>query len=298
MPLGCQGPTGGVVPGRRALAPWTRAGSPGTDGEDPQDAPRQVRSGRDAHFRKARSGEPQPMPSETRPAGAASARHSTVSALRARAPGAGRPLSCEREAGSGARARPLAMPLRAGPCGAETAPGPEETRLPLLWLDACPPGAGAVSMASAPRVPEARAPGAPEETQLFSAARAGPGPRRVGEAGSRSLPANGHVPAKPPSQDGNKSPGSQRPKVVELQSPGARLPPGRRRLPRTLGRTRLLGPGPSRNRRRGHSRALRPGSDSGPASRPGQPSPRARASPSGRVLAPPPPPRGLLRRPR
>ena len=57
--------------------------------------------------------------------------------------------------------------------------------------------------------------------------------------------------------------------------------------PRTLGRTRLLGPGPSRNRRRGHSRALRPGSDSGPASRPSQPSPGARASPSGRVLAPP-----------
>lgn len=63
------------------------------------------------------------------------------------------------------------------------------------------------------------------------------------------------------------------------------------------GRTRLLGPGPSRNRRRGHSRALRLGSGSGPASRPGQPSPRARASPSGRVLAPAPA-RGLLRRPR
>ncbi|XP_059755627.1 myosin-13-like [Balaenoptera ricei] len=57
------------------------------------------------------------------PACTASARHSTVSALRARAPGAGRPLSCEREAGSGAPARPLAMPRCAGPCGAETAPG-------------------------------------------------------------------------------------------------------------------------------------------------------------------------------
>ncbi|KAM9085397.1 voltage-dependent calcium channel gamma-like subunit isoform 2-T2 [Megaptera novaeangliae] len=95
-----------------------------------------------------------------------------------------------------------------------------------------------------------------------------------------------HLIYRPWLRDGNKSPGSQRPKVVELQSPGARRPPGRRRLPRTLRRTRLLGPGPSRNRRRGHSRALRPGSDSGPASRPGQPSPRARASPSGRVLAP------------
>ncbi|TKC46878.1 hypothetical protein EI555_006746 [Monodon monoceros] len=42
-------------------------------------------------------------------------------------------------------------------------------------LDACPPGAAAVSMASAPRVPEAKAPVGPEETQLFSAARAEPG---------------------------------------------------------------------------------------------------------------------------
>ena len=63
------------------------------------------------------------MPSKTRPAGAASARHSTISALRARAPGAGRLLSCELERGSGAPERPLAMPQRAGPCGAETAPG-------------------------------------------------------------------------------------------------------------------------------------------------------------------------------
>ena len=129
MPLGCQGPTGAVVPDRRALAPRNRAGSPGADGEEPRGrpVPGALRPGRplpgEARGPPARSGEPQPMPSETRPAGAASARHSTVSALRPRASGAGRPASCEREAGSGAPARPLAMPRRAGPCGAETAPG-------------------------------------------------------------------------------------------------------------------------------------------------------------------------------
>ena len=100
MPLGCQGPTGGVVPGRRALAPWTRVGSLGADGEKPRGrpAPGALWPGRplpgEARGPPARSAEPQPMPSETRPAGAASARHSTVSALRARAPGARRLLSC------------------------------------------------------------------------------------------------------------------------------------------------------------------------------------------------------------
>lgn len=52
-----------------------------------------------------------------------------------------------------------------------------------------------------------------------------------------------HLIYRPWLRDGNKSPGSQRPTVVELQSPGARLPSGRRRLPRTLGRTRRGGPG-------------------------------------------------------
>lgn len=40
-----------------------------------------------------------------------------------------------------------------------------------------------------------------------------------------------HLIYRPWLRDGNKSPGSQRPTVVELQSPGARLPSGRRRLP-------------------------------------------------------------------
>ena len=101
----------------------------GADGQEPRGrpVPGALRPGRplpgEARGPPARSGEPQPMPSETRPAGAASAQHSTVSALRAPAPGAGRPLSCQREAGSGAPPRPLAMPWRAGPWGAETAPG-------------------------------------------------------------------------------------------------------------------------------------------------------------------------------
>ena len=39
MPLGCQGPTGGVVPSHCALAPWTRGGSPGADGKEPRERP-------------------------------------------------------------------------------------------------------------------------------------------------------------------------------------------------------------------------------------------------------------------
>ncbi|XP_068390413.1 myosin-13-like [Eschrichtius robustus] len=101
-----RGPTGGVVPGRRALAPWTRAGSPGTDGEDPQDDPRQVRSGQDAHFRERRADhrraqvsrsqcQERPAPPVPRPRGTARSRHSGHGRL---GPGVPSPASARQEA--------------------------------------------------------------------------------------------------------------------------------------------------------------------------------------------------------